>query len=324
MDIFRSPKTHSPKTSPRSVSPEVANGEAPKSLSKKETGEAKADHAAMRIRPDTEGHTGRLPDRETPGNGRTSAPPREDRYGNPIGPRERESDRNPWAGLMETSSGDRTRTPVESLHAAPGFLSRQAVTTLPESQTFGRKILSAGSGVITAINAQAPVHLAGAVSLGAPVMLPLAALPPIIHGVSARNAHSRVQKLRELRNDIAENKYPYEDKQGHLATHVLPYVIHQQEKRQSRKTVAAIPIVGGMIELGRSMVTHFKKDSAGTLHVERNAASETLAHRIATRDSGLAHDIVSALFNEEKTHSLMGMPVEKSSEAIYNRLSTTD
>lgn len=213
------------------------------------------------------------------------------------------------------------RAPLRSVHAPGGSLAREAATTLPEVRVAGRMALTGAGLTAGGLNGGAIVGLFSALPPVEPISISLSAVASASDAAAAYGAHRRGGKLREIQANAPNYHCDHAGPEhAHLANDVLPYVIAQQDKRKMRKGRAAIPFIGAIGEGIRGVYMHFRKKRAGTLGVDRRAASEDLARHLVPHHCELAEDMTEALFGRRRMEAIRGMDPDAAADAIHSRL----
>ena len=213
------------------------------------------------------------------------------------------------------------RAPLESIHPQGNRVAREAVTTMPTARVAGRIGLTVASVPASGLNGAAMTGLMAALPPVEPISISLMAVSSFADAAAAIGAHGRGNKLRSVQENADQLRCDHPGgEHEHLRNEVLPYAINQQDKRKMRKGRSAIPFVGAVGESIRGVWMHFKKKKAGTLGVERQAASEDLARHLVPHHCELAESMVEALFGHDRMQAIRGMDPDDAAKAIGKRL----
>jgi hypothetical protein len=194
---------------------------------------------------------------------------------------------------------------------------------MPQARVFGRTALTGAGMAVGGLNGGAMVGLISALPPVEPISIALTAVTSTADAAASYGAHRRGQKLRTVQENAASYRCDHPGSEhDRLARETLPYVIDQQDKRKMRKGRAAIPFVGSIGEGIRGVYMHFKKKKAGTLGVDRQAASEQLARHLVPHHCELAEEITDALFGTQRMEAIRGMDPDAAAQAINVRLKT--
>lgn len=231
-----------------------------------------------------------------------------------------------FSGLSDTppeAPPTSPRAPLESAHPRGGAMAGAAATLMPQARVAARTGMTGFGLAAGGLNGGAMVGVLGALPPVEPISFALSAAASASDAAAAYGAHRRGGKLREVQRNAMDYAcdHPGPD-HDRLVREVLPYAIDQQDKRMMRKGRAAVPFVGALGEGIRGVWTHFRKKRAGTLGVDREAASNHLARHLTPHHCGLAEDMTEALFGRRRMEALRGMDPDEASQAIMTRLKT--
>ena len=107
-----------------------------------------------------------------------------------------------------------------------------------------------------------------------------------------------------------------------IANHVLPYVIHQKDRKFKRRAFGAVPIIGSL-ETVRGVGNYLYKKATGTQGNLRHHAACWLAAHLVSFDCMLVQAIVEELYSRPEMEWLKGQEYRTAIEHIERKLKST-